>query len=55
MLIYYSTPLGLFCFSDLWAENGPLLGPTDLDIYNSTDVCGSDRSQKGIVIHRKDF
>ena len=22
----------VYCFSDLWAENGPLLGPIDLDI-----------------------
>ena len=24
--------LGTSCFSDLWAKNGPLLGPTELDI-----------------------
>ena len=43
------------CFSDLWAENRTLLGPTDLDIYNSTDVGGINHSRKGIVIYGKDF
>ena len=23
---------GVYCFSDMWAENVPLLGPTDLEI-----------------------
>ena len=41
--------------SELWEENGPLLGPTDLDIYNSTDVRGINHSRKGIVIHGKNF
>ena len=45
----------LHCFSDLWAENGPLLGPTDLDIYDSTDGRGINHSRKGIVIHGKEF
>ena len=43
------------CFSDLWAENGPFLGPTDLDIYNSTDIHGINDSHKGIVNHGKDI
>ena len=45
----------ILCFSDPWAKNEPLLGPTDLDIYNSTDVRGINHSRKGIVIHRKEF
>ena len=28
----YNCSFIFVCFSDLWEENGPLLGPTDLDV-----------------------